>query len=138
MLTQKEKDQAGYPESSAEIREEVTSADSWIDEDPVPEDREEAGTLWILRIIPLVHGAVVGNATGELLLGLSGGIALSVVLDLFMGKDSLVRFLLRRLVGVGCPAISAAARRLAALIGSLGLPEPLVLQQMQCETPESP
>jgi hypothetical protein len=137
MRANKEKDSAGRLNPSAESREAPPRGDIWGNEDPVPDDSGEAGTRWILRIIPLVHGAVVGHATGELLMGLSGGLAISVVIDLFMGQHSLVRSLLLRSVRVGCPVISATAHRLAALIGSLGLPEPIGLQQMQCDRPES-
>jgi hypothetical protein len=75
MRANKEKDSAGRLNPSAESREAPPRGDIWGNEDPVPDDSGEAGTRWILRIIPLVHGAVVGHATGELLMGLSGGLA---------------------------------------------------------------
>jgi hypothetical protein len=49
-----------------------------------------------MRIVPLVYAVLLGGLADSLLLGLSVGLVLSVVFDLFMGSHSLVRALFRR------------------------------------------
>jgi hypothetical protein len=107
------------------------------DDNELSDDSEESVSLALIRIIPLFHGGFVGESLGNLMLGLSAGMALSIALDLCMGNASLVRFLIHRLVTCACPIVAVTAHRLANSIKRLGLPAPSTLHRLKCGDAQS-
>lgn len=57
------------------------------------DDAAEASTRVLVRLVPLAYGALLGGLAGDMLLGLSAGLALCIAFDLYMGRRSLVRSL---------------------------------------------
>jgi len=98
----------------------------------LPEDSAEASSRTLVRIVPVAYGGLLGGLADNLALGLAGGVVLSGAFDLYMGDKSMLRVLGARLSPRVCPAIAAAARLLAAVIGRLGLAVPVSLSEMRC------
>jgi hypothetical protein len=94
----------------------------------LPEDDAEATSRALVRVVPLAYGGLLGGLSDNLLLGLSGGVALSAAFDLYMGRDSVVRALFKS----ACRAIAAASQRLADAIARRGLKVPSALRAMRC------
>lgn len=97
------------------------------------DETAEASSRTLIRIVPLVYGALLGGLIDDILLGVSLGMVLSIALDSRMGRQSLSLGLLRPLVSAGCPAISAIARGLALALRFIGLRAPLPWRDMRCE-----
>ena len=62
----------------------------------LPNESSELASRVLMRIVPLVYAVLLGGLADSLLLGLSVGLVLSVVFDLYMDSHSLVRALFRR------------------------------------------
>jgi len=92
-------------------------------------ETSEATSRALIRVVPLAYGALLGGLADSLALGLAAGMTVSMAFDLFMGNNSLVRGLSRRLFGKMCPTIAALAHGLANLITRLGLAASPVLRR---------
>jgi hypothetical protein len=62
----------------------------------LPNESSELASRVLMRIVPLVYAVLLGGLADSLLLGLSVGLVLSVVFDLYMDSHSMVRALFRR------------------------------------------
>jgi hypothetical protein len=100
----------------------------------LPDEVSEATSRALVRVVPLAYGMLLGGLSGNMLLGLAAGGALSGAFDLSMGEDSMVRGLGRTLSNRLCPAVAAAAHRLAAALEGLGLGAPALLRGMRCRS----
>ena len=62
----------------------------------LPDESSEASSRALIRVVPLVYGALLGGLADSMFLGFSSGMVLSVAFDLSMGGNSMVRSLFRR------------------------------------------
>jgi hypothetical protein len=98
---------------------------------------DEAAEAWaraLIRLVPLVYGALVGGFYGNLPAGLLLGLVVSLALDYRMWHNSFSRPLLRRCAATGCPVVAAVVRGFARTIGALGVRVPSTLRQMHCQS----
>lgn len=86
----------------------------------------DAASRTLTRIVPLAYGALLGGLSGHLWLGLSAGLLLAGVFDLFMGRTSLLRGGLRWLKQIACPPLMTMLAALGAVARRLGLPASVV------------
>lgn len=84
-------------------------------------DGAEAATRALIRVVPLVYGALLGGLGENLVAGLAGGLLFSVALDFGMGKDSLLLNCLRPVQRCTCPLLAALCRTIGALRSMFGL-----------------
>ena len=99
----------------------------------MPDETAEASARVLIRLVPLIYGALMGGLYGNLLAGVLLGLLVSALLDYRMWDRSLLRPVSRRCAATGCPLVAAAARGLASLVGAIGLPAPSVMRQMRCD-----
>lgn len=57
----------------------------------LPEYTSEAFSQWLIRLVPLVYGALIGGLGDHLAIGLVIGGAISLAFDFSMDDDSLLR-----------------------------------------------
>ena len=96
------------------------------------DETAEASARLLIRLVPLVYGALMGGLYGNLPAGLLLGLVASLALDYRMGRKSLIQPVMRRCAATGCPLLAAAIRGSAATIGAIGLPVPTNMRQMRC------
>ena len=96
------------------------------------EDTSDASTRALVRFVPLAYGGLLGGLGDNLLLGLLGGLAISVAFDLFMGGNSVVRTLSQSMLKYACPKIAGGARVSVRMMKRLGLKVPPRLAEMRC------
>lgn len=99
------------------------------------DDSAEAASRALIRVVPIAYGALLGALADNLFLGLFIGLVLSAALDFWMGDESVVRAIVRRLFPFVCPLVATAARALADAIGRLGVNPPAALSRVQCAGP---
>lgn len=99
----------------------------------MPDETAEASARVLIRLVPLIYGALMGGLYGNLLAGVLLGLLVSALLDYRMWDRSLLRPVSRRCAVTGCPLVAAAARGLASAVGAIGLPAPSVMRQMRCD-----
>lgn len=58
----------------------------------------ESATRVLVRVVPLIYGALLGHLIGAITVGIALGAVLSMAFDIGMGQDSLLRGLYRRIV----------------------------------------
>ena len=97
------------------------------------DETAEASARVLIRLVPLVYGALMGGLYGNLPAGLLLGLVASLALDYRMGGKSLIQPVLRRCAATGCPLVAAAVRGVAATIGAFGLPVSTTMRQKRCE-----
>ena len=97
------------------------------------DETAEAWARALIRLVPLVYGALMGGLYGSLTVGLLLGLVVSLALDYRMWHNSLSRPLLRRCAATGCPVVAAAVRGFARAIAAIGLPVPGTLRRMHCQ-----
>ena len=95
-------------------------------------DTSDASTRALVRFVPLAYGGLLGGLGDNLLLGLLGGLAISVAFDLFMGGNSVVRTLSQSMLKYACPKIAGGARVSVGMMKRLGLKVPPRLAEMRC------
>ena len=100
----------------------------------MPDDTAEASARMLIRTVPMIYGALLGGVLGNMPIGVSMGFALTVGLDMRMGKNSLFLPLLGPVLSPLCPVIDAIARGLARTLQRFGLPAPS-LATMRCRIP---
>lgn len=61
------------------------------------DEETEAVTRWLVRIVPLIFGALLGGLAENLAIGLAGALVVSLSFDLSMEKHSIILGLYRRL-----------------------------------------
>jgi len=61
------------------------------------EEETEAVSRWLVRVVPLVFGAMMGSLAHNTAIGLSAALAVSLAFDLSMEGNSIVLGLFRRL-----------------------------------------
>ncbi len=98
----------------------------------MPEDTKEATGRVIIRAVPVIYAGVIGHLTDHTVVSLILGLALSVGLDLAMGKHSIVRPMWRTCSVAGCPLIAAASRTVAKVMRMLGMHPPSSMRDMRC------
>jgi predicted lipid-binding transport protein (Tim44 family) len=99
----------------------------------MPDETAEASARVLIRLVPLMYGALMGGLYGHLAAGLLLGLVPSLALDYRMGGKSLIQPVLQRCAATGCPLLAAAVRGMSAAIGAIGLPVPTKLRQKRCE-----
>ena len=102
----------------------------------MPDETSEASARTLIRMVPLVYGALLGGILGNMPLGIALGVALSVALDMRMKRYSLSLPVLGPLLAPLCPLINAIAHGLARLLKLLGLRPPAFLTDKHCQLPE--
>lgn len=104
----------------------------------LPESAAEAVSRSVIRLVPLAYGVLLGVLIDSLLLGLLAGGALSIVLDLFMGGQSLLRAAYRNLATRLCPMLAVLAHTLAAAAAGVGVDRLGALRRLRCAAKASP
>ena len=99
----------------------------------MPDETAEASARVLIRLVPLVYGALMGGLYGHLPAGLLLGLTASLALDYRMGGKSLIQPVLRLCAATGCPLLAAAIRGVSAAIEAIGLPVPANMRQKRCE-----
>jgi hypothetical protein len=61
------------------------------------EEETEAVSRWLVRVVPLVFGVMMGSLANNTAIGLSAALAVSLAFDLSMEGNSIVLGLFRRL-----------------------------------------
>ena len=61
------------------------------------EEETEAVSRWLVRVVPLVFGTMMGSLAHNTVIGLSAALAVSLAFDLSMEGNSIVLRLFRRL-----------------------------------------
>ena len=85
-----------------------------------------------MRFVPLAYGGLLGGLNDAVLLGILGGLGLSIAFDLYMGKNSMMRAMARRIGTHLCPMVALLARRLATAMQHRGWAVPSMLKDRHC------
>jgi hypothetical protein len=118
-------------------RVEATHQDQYVQyTHELPEASADAVWRILVRVVPLAYGALFGALFDHMALGLTVAFGISVIADLKMREQSLLRASAARVYVTTCPVIAMIAHGLAAVIGRLG-PMPRVLSEMQCKAPRT-
>lgn len=102
----------------------------------LPEGGADAASRALVRFVPLVFGGLFGSLADNVVLGLVTGVTASAAFDLYMGENSIIRGLSRRVLRMACPGIAAAAHGTAGIFKLLGLAPPAALGNVQCGVSE--
>lgn len=91
----------------------------------MPDETKEASGRFVLRVVPLLYGVLLGGLTDNLAAGVCLGALVSFGLDLSMGQTSIFR-------AMSCPFIAAFANGFGRAIAALGLRVPSFLRGIEC------
>ncbi|MCG6967438.1 MAG: hypothetical protein LJE59_13100 [Chromatiaceae bacterium] len=95
-------------------------------------DTSEASGRFIIRMVPLLYGVLVGSLLADPVPGLLVGSLGFMALDLTMAGNSLLLALLRRCLSAGCPFVAVLVNTLVRGIDVVGLPVPRQLRDIRC------
>jgi hypothetical protein len=100
----------------------------------MPDETKEAAGRFIVRIVPLLYGVLLGGLSDHLSVGIVLGLVGSIGLDLRMGEQSLVQPLARRFWRAVCPRAALLVRALVDRLEAAGLQVPERLRSLRCGT----
>lgn len=100
----------------------------------MPDDTKEATGRFIVRLVPLLYGVLLGGLSGHLFVGILLGLVGSIGLDLRMGGQSLALPPARRVWHAACPRVALLVRALTERIEAKGLHVPDRLRSLRCGT----
>jgi hypothetical protein len=98
----------------------------------MPHDVQESIGRFVIRIVPLLYGAMFGTLMDEMPVALAVGALVSAGMDLAMGKRSILRRFGRSLIVSGCPVLAGMARGLSACLIAIGIGAPAPLRDIRC------
>ncbi|MCP5439431.1 MAG: hypothetical protein H6958_02245 [Chromatiaceae bacterium] len=138
-MSDRTKDDFGIPEVEAlevidfSAGSEKTRHDQYVEyTHELSEDSAEATSRALVRFVPLAYGGLLGGLNDAVLLGILGGLGLSIAFDLYMGKNSMMRAMARRIGTHLCPMVALLARRLATAMQHRGWAVPSMLKDRHC------
>lgn len=88
----------------------------------------ETISRFLVRAVPLIYGATLGELAEHLFFGLTLGLVASAALDLRLKKKSAIRPWVQPLLSRFCPVLRMTATKLIARLARWGLPLPRFLR----------
>lgn len=124
-----------YPRYRRAFRTPVGRRDQHADlSHKLPAHATESVSRTLLRVVPLIYGALLGATSQNFWFWVSVSLLCSIAFDLYMGRHSIVRRLLRGARLLVCRIFMALAAALLAPIGWFGGSLPDAIGQRRCES----